>query len=166
MDEGSLNIVYRTSSRTTVAGNSGPHRPPSSRSRFLLTGDAVPYGDPSTFAQKMKNRVGSKACDGPRRGPHLNIRSEGEMSAMLGMPAQRHAPVFDVAAPSKCVADYHGVVLSASGGEVWLAGKRVLHGADDEANCSLSRPQVWNATGTSRRTTPLSRVNSDTTAID
>lgn len=49
-----LSVTHRTSSRVVVDGNSGPHQPPSVRSGFCVTGEAVPYGDPRTLAQKMK----------------------------------------------------------------------------------------------------------------
>lgn len=35
------------------------------------TGETVPYGEPATFGQKMKNRFGSNALPGPINGPHL-----------------------------------------------------------------------------------------------
>jgi hypothetical protein len=60
----------RTSSRIVVGGNSGPYGLPVLGSRVM--GEAVPYGEPSTFAQKMKKRLGSKAFPLPIKGPHLS----------------------------------------------------------------------------------------------
>jgi hypothetical protein len=42
-------------------------------SGFMDTGEAVPYGEPATFAQKMKNLFGSNALPGPINGPHLPV---------------------------------------------------------------------------------------------
>jgi hypothetical protein len=61
--------TYRTSSRMVVGGNSGPYGFPVSGSSVM--GEAEPYGDPSTLAQKMKKRLGSKAFPRPISGPHL-----------------------------------------------------------------------------------------------
>ncbi len=82
----------RTSSRTLVEGNSGPHHPCPSQSgspaptRRLLglapletdgspplrvQGLLEPYGEPKTLAQTMKKRVGSNSLPGPISGPHL-----------------------------------------------------------------------------------------------
>lgn len=44
--------MYLTSSRIVVAGNSGPYDVPVSG--LAVIGEADPYGEPMTFAQKMK----------------------------------------------------------------------------------------------------------------
>ena len=38
----------------------------------IETGEIVPYGEPATFAHRMKNRFGSNALLGPINGPHLS----------------------------------------------------------------------------------------------
>ena len=45
--------THRTSSRMDVCGNSGPYGRPVSG--LGVTGEAVPYGEPRTLAQKIKN---------------------------------------------------------------------------------------------------------------
>src|SRR6266576_3758916 len=62
-----------TSSLTVVGGNSGPYLLPVPE--LTVTGDAVPYGDPNTLAQKMKNRPASKAFPLPISGPHQSSTS-------------------------------------------------------------------------------------------
>ncbi len=47
-----ISRTYRTSSLTVVPGNSGPHILPVSE--LIVSGEDVPYGEPKTFAQKMK----------------------------------------------------------------------------------------------------------------
>jgi len=59
----------RTSSFGVLPGISGPYGRPVSG--LAVTLDTVPYGEPMTFAQKMKKRVGSNARSTPSSGPHL-----------------------------------------------------------------------------------------------
>ena len=44
----------------------------------VLTGDRLPYGEPMTFAQKIKYLVWSNAFPGPMSGPHLYSQNEQE----------------------------------------------------------------------------------------
>jgi hypothetical protein len=62
-------MTHRTSSLTLLPGISGPYGLPVAG--LTVTLETVPYGEPITFAQKMKNRVGSNARFGPSNGPHL-----------------------------------------------------------------------------------------------
>lgn len=63
-----------------VKGKSGPYKLPALA--FRTTGEAVPYGDPSTLPQKMKNLSVSKARPGPNNGPHLVEKFCGELFLM------------------------------------------------------------------------------------
>lgn len=74
------------------------------------------------------------------------------------------APVLHIAAPGQSVADDHAIVLSIEQ-RAELDSPKEAQGTSG-TYLSLSFPQVLNATGTSRRTTPLSKVNSETTAMD
>jgi hypothetical protein len=47
----------------------------------MVTLDTVPYGDPMTLPQKMKNLVGSNARPGPMSGPHQSSTSEEPVNA-------------------------------------------------------------------------------------
>ena len=64
----------RTSSFTLDPGISGPYGRPVSG--CLVTLETVPYGEPITFAQKMKNLVGSNARSNPNSGPHLKAAAQ------------------------------------------------------------------------------------------
>lgn len=66
-----VKVAYLTSSRIVVGGKSGPYGRPVEGS--IERGEVVPKGDPKTFAQKMKKRVGSKAFPQPKSGAHLHI---------------------------------------------------------------------------------------------
>ena len=57
-----------------VIGNSGPCDLPVSG--LSVTGDADPYGEPRTLAQKMKKRFASNTFPRPMRGPHLTKSEE------------------------------------------------------------------------------------------
>jgi hypothetical protein len=73
----------------------------------MVTGDAEPYGDPNTFPQKMRKRLGSNAFPWPSNGPHLTIKERldvGYLERMGGLP------VFDVCAPGKSVTYNHNIV--------------------------------------------------------
>jgi hypothetical protein len=87
-----------------VWGNSGPYGWPVSG--LSVSGDAVPYGEPRTLAQKMKKRLGSNAFPRPMRGPHLCGRLSGVRRSRRG-----HGPVFDVCTAGEGVADDHDVVF-------------------------------------------------------
>ena len=92
-------------------------------SGLIVTGEAEPYGEPRTFAQKMKNRFGSKALPRPMSGPHLRWdehRAGGRMSLC--------APIFDIGAAGECVADDHDIVFRLVQGAPRLVG----HGDVDE----------------------------------
>lgn len=95
--------AHLTSSLTALPGISGPYGFPVAG--FVVVLEIVPYGDPITFAQKMKNRVGSKALFGPSSGPHLPSAS----SLLLIYDA----PILDIGRPSQRMTDDQTVILGS-----------------------------------------------------
>ena len=77
-------------------------------SGLMVMGDAEPYGEPRTLAQKMKNRSESNAFPRPISGPHLRRQIVGAE----GYPrnGKQSIPVFNISTPSECMTDYHDIV--------------------------------------------------------
>lgn len=93
-------------------------------SGLIDTGEIVPYGEPATFAQRMKNRFESNALPGPINGPHLSVEhmtrrepaisdaanAGDEMRRRRKVRVQQNAPIFHVRAPCERMTDNHHIV--------------------------------------------------------
>lgn len=140
--ESRMSRCKRTSSRTLTKGNSGPYCSPVSV--LIVSGDAEPYGEPRTLAQKIKNFVVSKALFGPIRGPHLQIIRVREVNTVVSRDNQGIATDLSSYAYQSSTS-----ALPVKAWQITITLSAV----------SFSLPKVFHAIGTLVIVTPVSSVN-------